>query len=94
MQESSQWASSFLDVPVTTKGKFMPAIVWIAIAIAIVMMGIGAGASFPDLPQYVFRPMVEKGVEVFKPVVWALALALGVVAGLFVYRKWFKREAK
>jgi hypothetical protein len=72
----------------------MPAIVWIAIAIAIIMMGIGAGASFPDLPQYVFRPMVEKGVEVFKPVVWALALAFGIVAGIYVYRKWFKREAK
>ena len=72
----------------------MPAIVWIAISIAIVMLGIGASASFPELPQYVFRPMVEKSFELFKPVVWALALAFGVVAGLFVYRKWFKREAK
>lgn len=72
----------------------MPAIVWIAISIAIIMLGIGASASFPELPQYVFHPMVEKGVEVFKPIVWALALAIGIVAGLFVYRKWFKKEVK
>ena len=58
------------------------------------MLGIGASESFPELPRYVFQPMVEKGVEVFKPIVWTLALAFGVVALIFVYRKWFKKEAK
>ncbi len=72
----------------------MPAIVWIAIAIAIIMLGIGGSASFPELPQYVFRPVVEKGFELFKPIVWALSLAFGAVAAIFVYRKFFKKEAR
>jgi hypothetical protein len=72
----------------------MPAIVWIAIAIAIIMLGIGGSASFPELPQYVFRPVVEKGFELFKPIAWALALAFGAVASIFVYRKFFKKEAR
>jgi tryptophan-rich sensory protein len=72
----------------------MPAIVWIAISIAIVMLGIGGSASFPELPQYVFRPMVDKGFDLFKPIAWSLALALGAVAAIFVYRKFFKKEAK
>ena len=72
----------------------MPSIIWIAIAIAIIMLGIGGSASFPELPQYVFRPVVEKGFELFKPIVWALALAFGSVAAIFVYRKFFKKEAR
>ena len=72
----------------------MPSIIWIAISIAIVMLGIGGSASFPELPQYVFRPMVEKGFELFKPIVWALALALGAVGGIFMYRKFFRKEVK
>ena len=72
----------------------MPAIVWIAISIAIVMLGIGGSASFPELPQYVFRPVVEKSFELFKPIAWALALALGAVASIFVYRKFFRKEAR
>ena len=72
----------------------MPSIIWIAIAIAIIMLGIGGSASFPELPQYVFRPVVEKGFELFKPIVWALALAFGAIGGIFMSRKWFNREAK
>jgi tryptophan-rich sensory protein len=72
----------------------MPAIVWIAISIAIVMLGIGGSASFPAMPEHVFRPVVEKGFELFKPIVWALALAFGAVAAIFVYRKFFRKEVK
>ena len=72
----------------------MPSIIWIAIAIAIIMLGIGGSASFPELPQYVFHPMVDKGFELVKPIAWALALAFGAVGGIFIYRKWFKKEVK
>ena len=44
------------------------------------MLGIGASPIFPELPRYVFQPLVEKGFELFKPVTWALALAIGAVA--------------
>jgi hypothetical protein len=70
----------------------MPPIIWIAIAI--IMLGIGASASLPELPRYVFQPIVEKGVEVFKPIAWALALAFVVLAGIYVYKKWSRREEK
>jgi len=65
----------------------MPAIIWIALALAIVIMGIGGSVALPQVPEDVIKPMAEKGLDIFSPVMRGIFIAVVTAACVYVVIK-------
>ena len=65
----------------------MPALIWIAIAIAIVIMGIGGSVALPQVPGEVIKPIAERGLDIFSPVLRGVCIAVITAACVYVVMK-------
>ena len=72
----------------------MPAIIFLAIAIAIVLMGIGGAVALPQMPEAVIRPVAEKSIALFGPLLVGVFIALILAGCVYVYLKFKGKEGR